>query len=188
MNVTVRVDSEGVRRALAGLSEATSRTAIIRSLNRAVDAGKTEAVRVTRDELALKAASVREAIRIRKGSTSLLSAAIIIDPKPVPLIDYSARQTQKGVTVRVKKSGGRGLVRGAFIATMRSGHTGVFSRTSKTGVVSKRLPIRELFSTSVRQFFKRASAVKRVTTRAAEAFTSTALNQVKQALARAKAA
>lgn len=189
MNVTVRVDAAGVRRALAGLSDATSSRAIVRALNRAVDAGKTEAVKLTREELNLKAADVRESISVRKAGASLARAEIVIAPKPVPLIDYGARQTKTGVTVKVKRGGGRSLVRHAFVATMRSGHRGVFSRTPKGGgAASRRLPIRELFSTSVRQLFKRRSAVDRVTKRAAEAFVATALNQIKQALRRGRTA
>lgn len=186
MNVTVRVDAEAVRAALSNLSEAVSNRAIIRSLDRAVDAGRTEATRVVRDELNLKLADAREVISVRKAAGSgHFTASIVIVPKPVPLIDYSAHQTKAGVTVKVKRAGGRGLVRSAFIATMKSGHRGVFTRTGKTGIVSKRLPIRELFSTSVRQLFQRESAVKRVTDRASESFLTTAGNQIRQALRRA---
>lgn len=181
MNVTVKVDADQVRRALDGLSEATSRRAIVRSLNRAITAGNTEAGRVVREELNLKLSAVKEAVSVRKASSSL-TASIIIAPKPVPLIDYAARQTKPGVTVKVKRQGGRTLVRSAFIAAMKSGHRGVFTRTSKSGQVSKRLPIRELFSTSVRQLFKRASAVKRVGDRAARVFLDAAQNQIAQAL------
>lgn len=182
MNVTVKLDATDVRKRLEHLSEAVSNRAIVRSLNRAVAASNTEAGRVVREELNLKLADVKDVISVRKASSQGLTASLVISPKPAPLIDFAARQTAKGVTVKVKRQGGRVLVRNAFIAKMKSGHVGVFTRGLLGGGYSKRLPIRELFSTSVRQLFKRASAVKRVTVRAAEAFNAAAVNQIKQAL------
>ncbi|MBZ8133241.1 phage tail protein [Afifella sp. IM 167] len=53
----------------------------------------------------------------------------------IPLEELGARQGKRGVSIR-----GRGQIRGAFRASMGSGHRGVFKR-----VGSARLPIRELF-------------------------------------------
>lgn len=53
----------------------------------------------------------------------------------IPLYDIGARQTASGVMVKT-----RGSYRHAFIAGMKSGHVGVFRRTT-----SRRLPIREQF-------------------------------------------
>lgn len=82
-----------------------------------------------------------------------------------PVFSYPTRQTKKGVSVAINK-GGRALIRHAFIATMKSGHQGVFMRYgTATRVASsrwkgnaryagqKRQPIRELYSSKVIDVF-----------------------------------
>jgi hypothetical protein len=72
-----------------------------------------------------------------------------------PLINYGAKQTKKGVTVRVKN--GRTTLRHAFIATMPNGHKGVFERvgsghkrvTKKGRSYMSGLPIKELYGPSI---------------------------------------
>lgn len=188
MRVTVRVDASGVRRALSGLRESVSDRAILRALNRAVDAGKTEAVKLTREELSLKAADVRKAIKVRKSGASLSRAEIVIEPKPVPIIDYGARPTRRGVSVKIKRGGARKIVRHAFFATMASGHKGVFKRVPGTiGPRSRREKIKEVFSTSVGQLFKRRSAVERVVQRVSTEFLRRAQHEIRQALRRGRA-
>ncbi len=188
MNVTVKVDADGVRRALAGVKESVSRRALTRSMNEAVTSARTEATKLVRQELNLKLGTVREAIGVRKASRGIVSGAIVIEPKDVGLIDYGARQTKAGVTVKVKKAGGRSLVKRAFIATMKSGKVGVFTRYPEGGGPrSPRLPIRMLFSTSVRQFFKRQRVVDHIAQFAARKFNIEALRQIRLALAKARA-
>jgi hypothetical protein len=61
---------------------------------------------------------------------------IIVRSGWIPLYKLGASQTRQGVTVKL-----RGSYRHAFLATMKSGHRGVFLRRD----ADKRLPIRELF-------------------------------------------
>lgn len=78
-------------------------------------------------------------LRRAKGSDiGGLEWALDVGGAPVPLVAYPARQTRKGVSVEVNR-GKRTLLKGSFIATMASGHKGVFRRTGKA-----RLPIHEL--------------------------------------------
>lgn len=69
--------------------------------------------------------------------------------KEVPLGKYPARQTKRGVSVQVNKGGKRTLIRGAFIAQMRSGHVGVFMREGR-----RRLPIQHALSTRTSDVFQ----------------------------------
>lgn len=85
---------------------------------------------------------------------------------PVPLADFPHTQTKRGVTVAVGR-GGRKLIKSAFVATMSSGHTGIFVRATsgmqgpmkrKRGRKSAvwrvgRLPVQELFTTRVSDVF-----------------------------------
>lgn len=75
-----------------------------------------------------------------------------------------ARQTRLGVTVGINK-GTRALIKGAFIATMKSGHVGVFLRTGPG-----RFPIKELFTTRVADVFNDNGMTDEAFTRAQETF------------------
>ncbi|WP_080436323.1 hypothetical protein [Burkholderia ubonensis] len=99
----------------------------------------------------LKAGTIRKTLSATRATPARLIAALTATGRPIPLINYGARQTTKGVTVRVKN--GSKTLRHAFIATMASGHIGVFERV---GTGHKRvtrngraywsgLPIRELY-------------------------------------------
>lgn len=65
-------------------------------------------------------------ISVEKASVTRPVATLRASGKPIPLIEFDARQTPEGVTVAVKN--GRKLIPGAFIATMPSGRPGVFER------------------------------------------------------------
>ena len=63
------------------------------------------------------------------------TAEVVVRSGWIPLYKLGASQNRRGVRVRL-----RGSYRSAFIASMKSGHKGVFKR-----VGADRLPIRELF-------------------------------------------
>lgn len=132
-------------------------TAAVRALNKMADQVKVQASRAVREAgYGLKAADIKKGLRVRRASQGSKRASVVANGRPIALINYSARQTSKGVTVAVQK--GRKLIPGAFIATMPSGHQGVFVRqpggkhrkVSTKGKASwHQLPIRELFGPSV---------------------------------------
>jgi len=68
--------------------------------------------------------------------------------KEIPLGRYPSRQTKRGVSVQVNK-GRRKLIEGAFIATMHTGHVGVFMREG-----ASRLPIKHALSSRVSDVFQ----------------------------------
>lgn len=131
--------------------------ATARALNRTVDQGKVAASReVKAAGYSMKIGEIKKAMRLKRATKSELRASIIASGRPIPLIQFSARQTSKGVSVNVLK--GRKLIEGAFIATMPSGHRGVFVREpgAKHRKVAKgktagwhALPIRELWGPSI---------------------------------------
>jgi len=130
---------------------------------RAISAASTRAVRFRKR---VKARRVREAFSLRfpRGAKHIDDLAWALDVKkvPIPLADYPRSQTKRGVTVGVNK-GKRTLIKSAFIATMKSGHVGVFVRERDAAIASGRdgkgrlrkgrLPIRELFSSTVFDVF-----------------------------------
>lgn len=102
---------------------------------------KAEANKRVRARKELKKKIIQRALvlqRARSRDIDDMEWGIHVRRNVVRVADYPHRQTRKGVTARINK-GQRTLIRGAFKATMKSGHEGVFRRR---GV--GRLPIDEL--------------------------------------------
>jgi hypothetical protein len=81
---------------------------------------------------------ISRAITMRRPTAGDRSFALDISGAPIPLVAYPYRQTKQGVSVEVNR-GKRTLVKGSFVATLKSGHEGIFQRIGKA-----RLPIKEL--------------------------------------------
>jgi Prophage minor tail protein Z (GPZ) len=157
LTVHVRDNANLVAMELIAAAQDMRNVALVRALNKTADQVKVAASREVRSAgYNLKASTIKQALKVRHASQGNLTATVVATGRPIPLIQYAARQTAKGVTVSVKK--GRKLVAGAFIATMPGGHRGVFVREpgghhkkvrrgAKTGW--HQLPIRELFGPSV---------------------------------------
>lgn len=99
---------------------------------------RSEASKRVRARKAIKARYIKPALRLSRADPNATEWALEILGDPVPLAAYPHRQTKKGVSVEVNK-GKRTLVKRSFVATMKSGHKGVFQRKG-----TARLPIREL--------------------------------------------
>lgn len=101
--------------------------------------------------------------------------------KPIPIVAYPHAQTRRGVRVSINKNGGSKVITSAFVATMKSGHTGVFQRRGKD-----RLPIEEKFSTKVSDVFLDAGMVPAVLARGQTVFSQTINRRLPQELAKLK--
>lgn len=130
--------------------------ALPRALNKMVDQVKTGSARSMRDAgYNLKVSDIKKGLTIIRANSGRLVATVRASGRPIPLVAYGARATAKGVSVSVLH--GRKVVSHAFIATMPSGHKGVYVRVGtqhkkvhkKGGVVWSGLPIKELFGPSV---------------------------------------
>lgn len=159
IKINVRADISGAIRKLKATREAVQ-VATPRALNKVAQQVRTQSAREIRAAgYKLKISTIKDAIKIQRATRSAPKAIVIARGGRVGLIEYAARQTSKGVTVSVKN--GRKLIRSAFIATMPSGHRGVFQRTglgrkrvTRNGRVrSSGLPIRELFGPGVNNAF-----------------------------------
>jgi hypothetical protein len=120
-----------------------------RAINDTASHVRTLAVRsVRKDYPTLKAGYVRDQYSIRKASNNNLEAIVTASGNPVSLMLFNPKQTPQGVAYRAKR-GGKDFIRSAFIATMKSGHTGVFIRKYKTRKLGKpydSLPVRRVLS------------------------------------------
>jgi hypothetical protein len=125
----------------------TSR-AMVRSLNRAIKSGSTLMVRAIAQDTGLRSTDVRKALPITEATISRPVAQLAASLKRIPLIQWKARQTRRGVSYRLK--GGQGRHPHAFLATMKSGHEGVFARRGRA-----RLEIDEQFGPSLGLVFRK---------------------------------
>lgn len=128
--------------------------ATVRALNRAIKSGQSVMVKAIAGDTGLKQKDVREAISLREATLFKPEASLGATLKRIKLMQFGAKGPQPsrgrghGVTYRLK--GGRGRVENAFIATMQSGHVGVFKRAG-----TARLGITELKGPSIGQVFSK---------------------------------
>lgn len=132
--------------------------AAVSALNKTVAKAKTRMSREIRSEYNLPASKVNAALRIQRASFSQGLARIeatLESPstygRAMNVIHFSALQTATGVMVKIKRVGGKTLIRSAFIAN--KGRT-VFKRTGP-----KRLPIEPVQTIGIPQMFN----AKRIT-------------------------
>lgn len=143
--MTIGINVKWDRSGIAALETGPLKGALKRALRKAGATAlrdmRSEATKRIRARKAIRPRYIARALSLRRigGDVSDMEWALDVSGEPVPLVAYPMRQTKKGVTVEVNR-GKRTLVKGSFVATMASGHKGVFQRRGKA-----RLPIRELF-------------------------------------------
>jgi hypothetical protein len=158
--MAIKVDVRGsMARIIADMERVkrdVAEVAVVRTLNKVAAQVKTAAAREMRSAgYNLKVSDIKKSLTTIQATSGSLTARVVASGRPVPLIKYGARMTSRGVSVDVLH--GRKLIAGAFIATMPSGHTGVYVRVgnerkkvSKNGRATwSNLPIKELFGPSV---------------------------------------
>jgi hypothetical protein len=128
--------------------------ALARAINRSTDSGRTHMVRLVSKDTGISSSAVRKEVQITKATPNSLVSRITIKGRRLPLIAFSARGPEpsrgrgRGVSYRLPT--GRGRISDAFIATMPTGHRGVFKRTGKP-----RLPIQQLYGPSLPHVFRK---------------------------------
>ena len=146
---TIKADLSNWTRAIERLRDRAV-PAQVRALNRSVTTARTHMARLIADDMQLKVSTVRDRIKIQQATKGLLSATLRASLYRFPLLEFGAKGPEpsrgkgRGVTAKTKTR----RYPHAFIATMRSGHRGVFQRRD-----SDRLPIAELTGPSVAQVF-----------------------------------
>lgn len=138
------------QRELRKLLKASNGKAPLRALRKAGGTAlrdmRAEASKRVRQRKRIRAQIVRKALSLSrpKGSDiAQLEWGLRVSGKAVPLVAYPHRQTRRGMSVAVNR-GKRTLIPGAFLASMPSGHRGVFVRRGM-----KRLPIDQQFGSRV---------------------------------------
>lgn len=107
------------------------------SLNRGGSRMRTVSTKIVSKEVGLQSKIVRLKMRLRRATARNLDAKLYLAGRGFGAIRFGAQQNDVGVVIRMKR---RQTLGHAFIATMPSGHTGVFRRSGR-----KRLPIDEQY-------------------------------------------
>jgi hypothetical protein len=150
----MRITVEGLDKIALQLGEQPPKLqrAVIRAMNRGVKSGRTLMTRSIALDTGLKSAAVRDELTLREANGTRAEASLSASFARLPLIKFNAKGPEpsygkgRGVSYRLKT--GEGRVENAFIATMTSGHRGVFVRRGRG-----RLPIQELFGPSLGRVF-----------------------------------
>jgi len=188
----VSMDTTQWQNALKALGQEKAIKAGIRAVNRTLKNAKTAMVRVVAADVGLQSKFVRERIEVRsaRNTGQAPSGYLFADTKQVPLMDFKARAAKRGGVTAKLKSPGAGKYPNAFIATMRSGHRGVFERNttvrSRAGKPrgSAALGIHELHGPSIAQSFSNNGAVAQ--DRASEMLSKNMASEVKFMLSQAQ--
>jgi hypothetical protein len=136
----------------AGIANLRSKfpNAVRRALKRAGTSGKAEMSKLISADTGLASKGVKNAIRINLVGDSAIQ--LEVTGSRIPLINFQARGPEpsrgRGRGVSYRLPGGRARAPNAFIATMPSGHRGVFQREGK-----RRLGIFELKGPSLVEVF-----------------------------------
>lgn len=141
MQLSITANFPEVMRELRKLPEQVRDGAMASALNRTIEQGRTAAIREITSEYNVKAKYVRERLIMRKARRSdgayLVTASLAGGNgrnRAANIITFGARQTSKGVSVSIRKGGGRKLIGNAFIGN--KGRT-VFVREPGTTMASR---------------------------------------------------
>jgi hypothetical protein len=155
MSVSFKADIKQVTKALSAAQKKVVPKAIASTLNRVATSVRRKLLKEIQLTTGAIQRDIKEDTYIIKSNQRKLIASIIGKATLIPVGKLNPKQTRRGVTAGRGKT--RRTYRGAFVATMRSGHAGVFLRKSK-----RPLPIKELFVTSVAGEMKRKIAIHRL--------------------------
>jgi hypothetical protein len=152
-----------------GKVESALAAALSKAGGDAIRSTAAESNRMVRRWKRMKVAALKKALPLTFPGTkeiARLAWRMDVSGALVPVSAYPLRQTRKGISVAIN-TGARSFIRSAFVATMRSGHRGVFLRDGKG-----RLPIKEAFTTRVSDVFRDEGFIPAVHAKAAKTFAS----------------
>lgn len=158
-----------------------------RAINRSLTSVRAEAVTLIALDLNMTQTKIRDSFTMYKATVANPTGGVVSKSKPIPLIDFIGTRAlaRGGVSVQVKRTGERVKLLHAFIATMKSGHRGVFEREAgnfgrKFEILKNyaalpkkyRLPIEEMFGPRITDEYAKGPIIEATQRRAAEVYTS----------------
>jgi hypothetical protein len=135
MGVRVVVEVGNIENVFAGLDKRTIAKGTARGLNKMAEQARTAQKNRLRSLYTIKARAISKAVKLLRAKPSKLVATLRASGRNIRLTEYSANQNIKGVSVKIKRGGGRKKFIGHFKAELqvgvgedRKGVMGVFRR------------------------------------------------------------
>jgi hypothetical protein len=151
--ISVQFNLQDVQSMLCKLQKQVLPLATSRALNKTSQAAKSAAVKLIAKDMSVKQKDIRSSITLLKATRIKLQAIVQARGQRLPIIKLDPHATQTNIGVTYKgQNGQRKQIAGAFIATMKTGHRGVYKRAPG----AKRLPIMELHGPSIPHVFCQA--------------------------------
>lgn len=176
---TVKVEIKGLKEAMAMFDPKKVERAAASALKKVAQQARTEASSSIRERFNLKKGDVDKKIEVKQGrqDRSALTATLYITGRGISLTYFGAKERRgpkvisrkgikvlkrqpkgaQGVQVKIMKDGKVTSLPNAFIATMKSGHVGVYIRPGKG-----RTPIIEKGLVSIPTLFQQKTVMERV--------------------------
>lgn len=156
MITEIRLDAREFLDRIDPVYKAAAQKAAIRAANRTVKSVRSRIMKHLGKALGLKRKDLTVKLLYRNASRGNDFARLtILETKGPPLYLFAPKrtkvQTSRGerLGVTALQDGKRELVRGGFVAEMKSGHVGIFARKGEG-----RLPIRELHATKIHEYLR----------------------------------
>lgn len=127
IQVSVKADMRRVVLQLGRLQEEVTGKAAARALNRTAVTIRAEASREIRKVYNLKAAELRDELRLTRATARSLRAVVSAKGRRLTLMRFNAKQNARGVAVTIKR-GQRETIKSAFIRPGTGGNPVVFAR------------------------------------------------------------
>jgi len=125
------------------------RIAQMRAVNKVGAGARKRIVTKLWREMAVSQRSIRKHnVWLERGTYSDPWAVLSIVGRRIPLKEFQARKTRKGVTYRIRRTGKRKLVKHAFLQTTKKGKYGVFVRAGRGKDRQPKRPLIPLFGPS----------------------------------------
>jgi hypothetical protein len=177
--VTIRADRT------ASITKAVA-LATMRALNRAIITTRADVSSRLNKETGVRVKVIKKRLLVIPPKIDNLEATLRISGIPVPAVEYRAKQTPTGVAFGTGSS--RVFLKGAFLATMKTGHRGVYSRSrpsrSRKGKPrsSPALPIFERFGPPLSTVALRSAILEASQTVGEEAFRKNLAHEMQRRL------
>lgn len=120
---SIKTNFPEVQRKLEALRKDIAERATVSAINKTTTQAKSQMSRAITGEFNIAASKVKESLRVVRARYSFGGLSIearLESPstrgRSLNLINFDAKQTAKGVSVKVRKASGRKLIAGAFIA------------------------------------------------------------------------
>jgi hypothetical protein len=124
--------------------------AIYTTINKLLIKARRAIAKSVQKEYNVKLGMLTRKIQIRKAFKGMHTGYMSLKSNKLKFYAFSATKRKEGISIMIRRSTGRHLIRHAFIATMPSGHKNVFTRYKNKYMIKKpkKQQLKGWFSTS----------------------------------------